>query len=186
MNQNTPADFGRYIPRFLIHAPIPMIQTGSFRLLPRWLTLLMSGCVAMGLSGRTPATGALPPRTDAPDVTGVWTLCKSEFAPARKNFLRRRPRAWSSFVANMCTDVVFQANGTGSAGQFRRKMYDFTWQQHAGTVTVTYLEPAVAAAATWVSEGTYDVLLSTRLTSTELVLSNTRERHFLIGQGRTK
>ncbi len=157
----------------------------------RGQSLLMTGWIATGLSGPPQATGALLPRTESPDVTGAWTLCASvAFVPARKGAPPYTLSGWVTTMANVCTEVVFQANGTGYAGLTGGKKYAFTWQRHAGTLTVTYPEPA-AATATRLGRGEYGVTFGVRPADgdtpafTKLVLSTKREKLFLLGPKRT-
>ena len=105
----------------------------------RWTMLVLFGFVLS-----SPAAGHLRQPAQAQPVVGEWTLCRSEATSPAKKGHRFRSANVSTIVANVCTEIIFRANGTGEAGLTGGKKYAFTWQQHGASLTVAYPEPVDA------------------------------------------
>lgn len=159
--------------------------------LARLRGLLITGWILAGISVLPQAASAQLPQTKSQGVTGAWTLCASaDFVPVRKGAPPHTRSGgvtisgWTTSMANVCTEVVFQANGTGYAGLTGAKKHFFRWQQHAGILTVTYLKPA-AAKATRLEGSKYKINFGVlpahgdNPALTELALSTKFEKLFL-------
>ncbi|UOR00208.1 hypothetical protein MUN81_22465 (plasmid) [Hymenobacter sp. 5317J-9] len=119
----------------------------------RWTTL-----VTLGVLLRSQAGGHGWQQAPVQPVVGEWTLCRSDATSPAKKGLRFRSANVSSLVANVCTEIVFRANGTGEAGLTGGMKYAFTWRQHGDSLTVAY--PTPATDATRLQGGHYRVVFT--------------------------
>jgi hypothetical protein len=87
---------------------------------------------------------------------GKWSLCATRWINSSKKSTRSFRADTTSLTANVCTEVVFQADGTGHAGLVNGEQYAFTWRQQQANLTITYLG---SPSATRLSGGAYKVKL---------------------------
>jgi hypothetical protein len=117
-------------------------------------------------------------------LVGRWVLCTTQWVTLSKK-LSQLTRADTSFLsANVCTEVVFQADGVGHAGLENSEQYTFAWRQQGDTLTITY---AGSPDVTRLTGGRYKMRFRSLPPSgttprlTELALSTARRTtHFLL------
>jgi hypothetical protein len=108
------------------------------------------------LLGPVFAWGQQPLSTSPRATVGNWSLCATRWVNLSKKSATSFRADATILTANVCTEVVFQADGTGYAGLANGKQYAFTWRQQQATLTITYRR---SPSATHLSGGAYKVKL---------------------------
>jgi hypothetical protein len=125
----------------------PQVRQLTTTRLLGWAALLVGPVFAWGQQ----------PRSTGPRATvGKWSLCATQWIDSSKKSTRSFRTDTTILTANVCTEVVFQANGTGYAGLANGKQYAFTWRQQQAALTLTYLG---SPSSTRLREGAYKVKL---------------------------
>jgi hypothetical protein len=100
--------------------------------------------------------GQQPLATSPAATVGNWDLCATRWVKSFKKSAKTFRADTTILTANVCTEVVFQADGTGHAGLANGEQHAFTWRQQQANLTIAYLG---APSATRLSGGTYKVKL---------------------------
>lgn len=100
--------------------------------------------------------GQQPLATGSAATVGKWSLCATRWVNSSKKSAISFRADTTILTANVCTKVVFQADGTGYAGLANGEQYTFTWHQQQANLTITYLG---SPSATRLRGGAYKVKL---------------------------